>query len=177
MEKSMTATLKYFAYGSNLHPLRLQQRVPSCRVIDIVNLQGYKLEFHKRSEDGSSKCNAFFTGEKHDVIFGVVYEITAAEKVRLDRAEGLGAGYNEAVLELTLHGEKHKVFTYVADPNYIDESLKPYQWYKEFVACGARHHCMPEPYIERINRIDTQEDNDEYRRSLNIELLDRMLTQ
>jgi len=33
----------YLAYGSNLHPLRLRQRVPSCRRLGPVSLPGYKL--------------------------------------------------------------------------------------------------------------------------------------
>lgn len=50
-------TLHYFAYGSNLHPYRLIQRVPNARLVATTRLDGYGVSFSKRSHDGSSKCN------------------------------------------------------------------------------------------------------------------------
>lgn len=49
----------YFAYGSNMSSARLRARVPSCRPIGIAFLPGHELRFHKRSKDGSGKCDAF----------------------------------------------------------------------------------------------------------------------
>ena len=58
--------IHYLAYGSNLHPLRLTLRVPSARVIGVVEMPGYMLEFHKRSIDGSGKCLIYTEqGEHH----------------------------------------------------------------------------------------------------------------
>jgi gamma-glutamylcyclotransferase len=51
------APLYYLAYGSNLHPLRLMQRVSSAKVEDVIELPGRQGNFHKRSPDGSGKCN------------------------------------------------------------------------------------------------------------------------
>jgi hypothetical protein len=78
------------AYGSNLHPVRLRKRVPSCRKLGTVRLEGYKLAFHKRSRDGSGKGNALKTGDPRDVLLGVAYSIPVSEKGDLDDAEGLG---------------------------------------------------------------------------------------
>ena len=54
----MSATLLYFAYGSNLHPERLRERVPSAESLGVARLEAHVLRFHKRGRDGSGKCDA-----------------------------------------------------------------------------------------------------------------------
>ncbi len=104
----------YFAYGSNMDTTRLRHRVRSCRFLCIARLQKFQLRFHKRSKDGSGKCNAVYTGAPTDTVFGVVYEIRLEEKAALDRAEGLGRGYNEQALRvLSPDGKERSVLTYM----------------------------------------------------------------
>jgi gamma-glutamylcyclotransferase len=74
---------------------RLKARI-SCKVVTIGRLAGHRLSFQKVSKDGSSKCDAFRTGSEADVVWGVVFEIPAQEKPKLDRVEGLGSGYEDA---------------------------------------------------------------------------------
>lgn len=132
--KSPQATngqIRYFAYGSNMCTSRLRARVPSCEVVTTARLLGYKLCFHKRSRDQSAKCNAFETGSVSDVIWGVVFNIPPSEKRRLDRAEGLGNGYNEKTIDvITRSGGHVTAITYYADKTAIAEGLSPYSWYK-----------------------------------------------
>nr|MDQ2697092.1 gamma-glutamylcyclotransferase [Pseudomonadota bacterium] len=89
----MEPLLKYFAYGSNLHPLRLRERVPSATVLGVAELAGWRLRFHKRGQDRSGKCNIIPTGRSGDRVIGVIYAMAAADKDKLDAAEGLGKGY------------------------------------------------------------------------------------
>jgi hypothetical protein len=140
----------YFAYGSNMDTARLRYRAPSCRFRCTAQLQKFQLRFHKRSKDGSGKSNAFYTGALTDNVFGVVYEIPLNEKAVLDRAEGLGHGSNEQSLSvLAPDGKELHVQTYIADPSVLDENLRPYSWYKDFVLKGAAEHRLPSEYIER----------------------------
>ena len=37
-------------------------------------------------------------------------------------------------------GKELPVLTYIADPSAIDENLRPYSWYKDFVLKGAAEH-------------------------------------
>jgi len=93
--------------------------------------------FHKRSNDGSAKCNAYFSGNPTDGVYGVVCELLLSEKAELDRAEGLGFGYNETEISVsTQDGKSLNVQTYLADPSVVDNGLRPYTWYKEFVVGG-----------------------------------------
>jgi hypothetical protein len=60
---------------------RLRYRVPSCHFRFIAQLLKHRLCFHKRSSDGSGKCNAFGTAASKDSVFGVVFEISSAESL------------------------------------------------------------------------------------------------
>lgn len=88
--------MKYFAYGSNMCTNRLKGRVPSCKFYDVGKLKGYILKFHKRSSDGSGKCNVIPSGNAKDEIIGVVFDIDEDEKGCLNEAEG--QGYRETMV-------------------------------------------------------------------------------
>ena len=122
----------------------LRERVPSCEFVTAAKLHGYQLRFHKRSSDNSSKCNAFYTGGETDIIWGTVFNISVVEKRSLDKAEGLGHGYNEKTVDLiTTSGEHLKAITYYAERTAIAEGLAPYTWYKDLVLNGAAEHGLP----------------------------------
>ena len=72
--------VKVFAYGPNLCIERLRARTPSARVALVGTLAGHSLRWHKKSRDGSGKCDAFATESGCDVVWGVVYELTRAER-------------------------------------------------------------------------------------------------
>ncbi len=156
----MQRTIKYFAYGSNMHPLRLRRRVPSCRVVGVARLDGYCLTFHKRGRDGSGKCNVHVSTNPGDQVEGVVYEMDGSDKVMLDRAEGLGQGYDEATLTVLSAGIEYRAFLYVADGRFIDDSLTPYTWYKALVVGGACHHGLSPQYVKKIERVKAVDDLD-----------------
>ena len=127
----------YFAYGSNMSTERLRERMPSCKPIGVATLPGHTLRFHKRSMDKSGRCNAFASGNDSSVI-GVLFSFDPAERAKLDKAEGVGSGYEHAMVTvINDKGRRRKVLTYLATPDYIDDSLKPYGWYKDFVLAGA----------------------------------------
>ena len=140
----------YFAYGSNMATARLRQRTPSCRPIGIATLPGHALRFHKRNADGSGKCDALKTGPGDSVV-GVLFTLDPAELVGLDAAEGVGNGYTrDRVTVVDAAGQQHLAVTYRAMPGHIDDSLRPYGWYKAFVVSGAREHGLPAEYVARF---------------------------
>ena len=147
----------YFSYGSNMSHQRLRDRVPSALFFSTAILSGHTLRFHKKSIDGSGKCDAFFTNDPSDKIVGVVFEIDETEKTALDKKEGLGNGYDEKKVLLTeINGGEISALTYIA--SNIDESLKPYQWYKHHVLMGAKENGLPDDYIQKICDIEAIED-------------------
>ena len=154
--------MKYFAYGSNMSQRRLKYRTPSVELIGVYLLKQYDLRFHKRSVDGSGKCDAFFTGDDNDLIWGLVYDIDEEEKLYLDTIEGVGQGYEIKTLTVQDEtGEPLEVFMYVATD--IDPSLKPYGWYKIHVLTGALESFFPQSYLEKINEVDAVPDKNKSR--------------
>ncbi len=165
----------YFAYGSNLHPVRLVERVPSAELIGAVTCPAHRLAFHKRSHDGSSKCTMYHTGSESDWVHGAIYQLSAVHKKDLDRFEGRGNGYIDTCISLTLHGKEISCFTYLAQQSHITEDLKPYHWYKDLVIAGAQFLSFPAPYIAAIEAIESMDDPDPDRSKQNAQLIERIL--
>lgn len=164
----------YLAYGSNLHPLRLAVRVPSARVVGIVEMPGYMLAFHKRSIDGSGKCLVHTEQGVSCKTYGVLYEFDAQEKAQLDAVEGKNKGYHEQLVQFQLNGETYTPYIYIAQSTHIDLSLAPYHWYKNLVLAGARYHNFPPQYIAAIEAIPSKGDPDVKRAQENENLLQQM---
>ncbi|CAG9298406.1 gamma-glutamylcyclotransferase family protein [Celerinatantimonas diazotrophica] len=155
--------MHYFAYGSNMSLSRLRERVPSAETIGYFTLSHHDLRFHKSSKDGSGKCDAFFTADSESVMYGVLFKIDPAQKPALDRAEGLGYGYEEKEVTVTADdGTPITAITYVATK--IDETLKPYSWYVNHVLIGAHEASLPQDYIDiKIRSVEVIEDSDKER--------------
>ncbi len=78
----------------------------------------------------------------------VLFSFDPAERAELDEAEGVGRGYEHAMVTvINEKGRRRTVLTYLATPDYIDDSLKPYGWYKNFVLAGGKEHGLPPEYI------------------------------
>ena len=154
-------TSLYAAYGSNLHPQRLRERIRSATLRGTGFLRNYTLQFHKRGQDQSAKCGSTDCGQGLHV---AVYEVDAADKKVLDTIEGVGKGYD--IDEISVPGFG-KCFTYVASHTHIDELLEPFDWYREMVLLGCLRHAFPAPYCERIAAIPVIEDPDPVRRDRN----------
>ena len=166
------AKIHYIAYGSNLHPLRLAERVPSARAVDVVEMPGHRLAFHKRSVDGSAKCHMYTDEVRHLTAYGVLYEFHVDHKAHLDAAEG--PGYRERIAGYPVNGETYRSFTYVARPTHIAPDLVPYRWYKDLVLAGARYHGFPGEYIASIEATPSRDDPDPARAERHDSLLRQM---
>ena len=146
---------RYFAYGSNMSTTRLHERTPSARPIGTGRLLRHALRWHKLGRDGSGKCDALFTGDQTDTVWGVLFDIAWAEKPWLDAAEGLGIGYFDREVQVVTASSTMLARTYQARPDKIDTALRPFDWYKEHVLRGAREHGLPAAYVAGIERIET----------------------
>jgi len=143
-----------------------QSRV-SCALVTAAVLKEHTLKFHKKSKDGSGKCNAYYTGSKQDEVIGVVFDIHCKEKPNLDGAEGICRGYHEKRIYLESADGIIEAFMYEADSWAIDDFMRPYTWYKDFVVQGAREHGLPEDYIRQIEAVPADQDLDESRDEAN----------
>jgi gamma-glutamylcyclotransferase len=152
----------YFGYGSNMLTARLQARVPSATPVTTAMLQGWTLRFHKRSRDGSGKCNIVSQNGSH--VHGMVFEVSDADLYALDEAEQRGRGYKRRDVTLQSGPTTIEAFAYVAQPAYVDDALLPYDWYHALVLAGARQHALPSPYVAEIKAVHSYPDPDRERR-------------
>lgn len=161
-----------FSYGSNMHLNRIKKRVPSAKLVAVAYITKYQLRLHKVSKDGSAKADAFFTDDKSDIIWGTIIEINEEEKLKLDRAEGLGYGYNEKSIAVhTKENEIIKANIYVADEKAINPDLLPFNWYLQYIIEGAKAANLPKDYQEFIKTFPSIIDKNETRRSENLLIL------
>lgn len=160
----------YFGYGSNMLAARLRARVPSATPRSAGRVEGYRLRFHKRSQDGSGKCN--IAPADDGTVYGVVFEVDAGELDALDEAEQRGRGYERC--DVCVHRASASVlaFAYTAQPAYIDDALLPYEWYHALVLAGAREHDLPASYIAGLASTRSYPDPNEARRRKYRTLLD-----
>ena len=168
------STLNYFAYGSNLHPLRLNERVASATLIGPACIKGYQLVFHKNGHDGSGKCNLFETGDNTDHVHGAIYSLAVNDKPILDEFEGKGFGYVDKNIVIRHEDSSTQCFSYFAQNAYIIDTLEPFHWYKELVIEGAVYLRFPESYLARIKAVRSQQDPNLSRRLLHDQLLHRI---
>jgi len=168
--RKIVSVKKYFAYGSNLLKARLCEHAPSALFRAVGYLPGHTVRYNKRSKDGSGKCNLVRTNE-NDRVYGVVYDFLDQEKPSLDTHEGLGRGYHTEEIRVITEDGETGAYTYVADDNAVDDSLKPYSWYKELVVEGAKRHSLPTKYIEQLLCVNAVKDPDREREERNRGLL------
>jgi gamma-glutamylcyclotransferase (GGCT)/AIG2-like uncharacterized protein YtfP len=156
--------LYYFAYGSNMCTGQLRRRVPSGKPVFVARLQAHRLRFHKKSTDGSGKADAEYTGNHADLVWGVVFEIESDQKPDLDRAEGLGQGYEEKqITPKDCADQSYQAWMYFASESHKTAGLRPYSWYLRFVVEGAKQHALPPDYLAFLAQVESVEDQDRVR--------------
>lgn len=88
----------YFAYGANVNQRNIKRHAPRARAVGLARLAGYKLVF-KRFAD-------IVKDPKHAVT-GVLYEVTPACELALDRYEDVPTLYNKRTV--TVESERGPV--------------------------------------------------------------------
>lgn len=153
-----------FSYGSNMCTARLRERAPSARSLGRAQLRGHRLRWHKRSVDGSGKCDAEPALDGRSVVWGVIFEIESSELRHLDLAEGLHQGYERVGVNVETARRSVQAQIYRAADSHKDADLKPYDWYQSLVVAGAREHGLPAGYIEKLESVPSRHDANEGRR-------------
>ncbi len=161
--------MRYFAFGSNMWVPRIEARLDRCTLVCAAWMDGWALRFHKRGRDGSGKCDAFRTDAPRDRLRGIVYELSAAQKFRLDDIEGSGYTSHRS-RAMTSCGELDVVL-YTAVVDCIDVALRPFDWYLALVAAGAAAAGLPAAYVRDLEATPCMPDPDPDRTALNFALL------
>ena len=113
-------------------------------------IKDYKLEFNKKSIDGSSKAN--ITKVIGEIVWGICFELDTDGFENLRNYE---KGYEE--LEVTVYNENQEILftakTFIS--NKICDKL-PTENYLNKIIEGAKQHKLPKSYIQNLENHPTQ---------------------
>jgi cation transport regulator ChaC len=151
-----SSSTSYFAYGSNMLASRLseERNVQGLEKIGVATLKGYSLNYSKRGNDGTGKCNI----QRADggVVYGVIFKVPNSEMKKIDRAEGASVSphYSRKSITISIEGRRIEAVTYMAQPQFVVQSgyLKPSQEYTDKVNSGARESDLPIDYLEHLEQ-------------------------
>ncbi len=143
--------IHYFAYGSNLDSSRMEERLGRRPPARLARLRGWRLAFNKKD----SPVFANIVPAPGDEVWGIVWECTAKDLLRLDDFEGVSGGhYRRLPVEVeTAGGRMLRAVTYVACEDRIVAETVPAEGYARHILRGAREHGLPADYIARLERL------------------------
>ena len=134
----------YFAYGSNLRKEQMAERNVVIYDSHIGFIKGYKLEFNKKSIDGSSKAN--ITKFADEIVWGICYVLDVDGFENLKEYE---KGYKE--LEITVYSENQEILftakTFISDKICAELPIKEYL---NIIIGGAKQHELPQDHIQKL---------------------------
>ena len=141
----------YFAYGSNLSPARMRERVPGAEAQGPARLAAFRLCLDKLGADGSGKAN--LREDASQSVWGALYRLDASDWPRLDRFE---AGYERIAVEVLCRDTPRAAETY-RSRRFAAEPV-PFAWYKRLLVEGARAHGLPESWIRHLEALPERPD-------------------
>ncbi len=145
----------HFAYGSNMsEQVFCGRRAMAPLEWRVGCLAGYRLRFNLDGRPRGRAAPANIAYDPDGEVWGVLYRITRAALVHLDRTEGVPQGRRYR----HLHGEARdidgnalEIVTYIADGNEADGN--PSLRYITLLREGARAHGLPDRYLDFLHRV------------------------
>lgn len=142
--------MNYFAYG-NLMDITVMRRVaPSATVVAVARLDGYRLAFARCADPGQAGCT--IERAPGTALWGVQYDLSAADMAALDRAAGVPEGHWQR-LPISVTDGAGRV---MASTTYeIPNASGPYAPPESYIApirAGARASGLPADYLEELER-------------------------
>lgn len=147
--------ISYFAYGSNQDETQMKDRCPSAKIVGKFVLKNYKLSYTIYSPKRKCGC-ADVVKSSGDEVWGLVYEITQEDLMKLDRFEAHPIKYKRftTVVENEL-GEERTVEAYeVVEKS--NEQLTPSREYHGILVNAAKKYDYPDLYKKFLASIKVE---------------------
>ena len=145
----------YFAYGSNMHDSAfLQRRRMKPLEWRVGRIKGYRLRFNLEGRPRGRAAPANICPDEGQEVWGVLYEITNREMIRLNSTEGVpGGAYRPTWLTVEdMDGREVHAMTYVAQGKAVDG--RPSHRYISLLRDGARAHGLPEAWVRHLEAVE-----------------------
>lgn len=142
--------LLYFAYGSNMLRLRLENRVGNTVKIGNYTLSGYKMLFNSGCFNHSY---ANIEADPSSSVNGVLYRLTESQIGILDMHEGYPRNYEKfyKIETILINGipEQCIIFGYITvNPYYINKDAIPSLDYLNIILMGCAENQLIDLYNE-----------------------------
>ena len=131
----------HFAYGSNMHRAVMRKHAPEAVALGVARLRDYRFIV---TTDGYASVAPQLRGCVH----GLLWRLTARDRVTLDRWENIAAGlYRAEMLLVIAAGKRRRALVYVARarPRGV-----PRAGYMEIVMAAAREGGLPADYVASL---------------------------
>jgi len=144
----------YFAYGANMHDSafrgRRRMRSKEWRAGRIL---GYRLRFNLDGRPIGMAAPANISADAQSEVWGVLYELTRRNLVRLDATEDVpGPRYRHLWTDAEdIDGRALKVVTYIAEGKEKDGN--PSLRYIKLLREGARAHGLPQHWVSFLESV------------------------
>lgn len=144
----------YFAFGANMHDSAFRER---RRMQPIEwrpgRIIGYQLRFNLEGRPRGKAAPANIEPNSQAEVWGVLYKITRADFLHLDRTEGVpGRRYRHLWVDAEdTDGGALRAVAYIAHGNEKDGN--PSLRYITMMREGARAHGLPEPYLAFLDQV------------------------
>lgn len=133
----------HFAYGSNMHGGIMRKHAPAAVPLGLARLADYRFVI---TADGYASV----TPACGHSVYGVLWRLTARDRVTLDLWENIAAGqYRAEILPVLQHGRRRPALVYVARRRPVG---RPKAGYMEIVADAARTLKLPGRYVASLEK-------------------------
>jgi len=127
--------VNYFAYGSNTDEEQMRSRKITFYKKDISTLANYEMVFNKKNLAGDHSYANIQVNENKNTM-GILYQIDIRSLALLDCHEGYPLHYDRIIIKTD---EGADAYCYIANKNFIDNSLNPSDEYIEKINNGKKH--------------------------------------
>ncbi len=138
----MKNLILYFAYGSNMEPVRMTRRCPGAYPLGRAVLRNYKL---------TERLYADIDFQEGASVFGFLYLISERNLQKLDSFEGYPKVYRRMWLDVEFDGEVYPAITYeMTEATKLARNGKPYpEEYRKICSAGAKFRHVKNQFVKR----------------------------
>lgn len=133
----------HFAYGSNMHHAVMHKHAPEAVALGVACLKDYRFII---TADGYASV----APHRRACVHGLLWRLTARDRVTLDRWENIAARlYRAEMLPIVAAGKRRRALVYIARsrPRGV-----PRAGYMEIVMAAAHECGLPADYIASLRR-------------------------
>lgn len=149
----------YFGYGSNMNNERVIKRQMPFTESLAGQLHNYRLVFNKRSVKYPGAASANVQPHDGGIVEGVLYRLESEQNIEMmDPYEGYPVRYSRYLLPVATANGVVDAWVYIANPDYIQEGLKPARWYLNHLLAGEAY--LSPGYFQQLSETTCLADSD-----------------